>query len=152
MEDMMDPVALATAAISAALPYLASFGKEVAKGIAGGAGKSIWDWVKSKLSSPAGEEVIKNLESDPKDEDSRKMVEAALARYLRSDKNALGELAELLKEAGLTTGAQTATVVGDSNITNQAAGSGISISIGPANAASVPDEGKASKENERQRP
>jgi hypothetical protein len=44
-EHMMDPATVAAAAIAAAIPYLAAFGKEAAKGLAGGVGKSVWDWV-----------------------------------------------------------------------------------------------------------
>jgi hypothetical protein len=37
-------------------------GKEVAKSAAGEAGKAIREWVKGKLASDAGKEVVKDLE------------------------------------------------------------------------------------------
>jgi hypothetical protein len=81
----MDPATLAPTAIATALPYLAKFGQEVAKSVAGSAGKSIWDWVKSKLTSDAGREAVEDLEQRPDDSDNQKAVEAALAKILKSD-------------------------------------------------------------------
>jgi hypothetical protein len=50
---------IAAAVVSVALPYIADLGKEAAKSAAGEAGKAIWEWVKGKLASDAGEEVVK---------------------------------------------------------------------------------------------
>jgi hypothetical protein len=125
----MDPATVATAAIVAALPYIAALGKEAAKGAAGAAGKSVWEWVKSKLTSEAGKEAVKDLECNSEDADNRKAAEAALSKFLKSDSNALSELAHLLKNAGAPSTAQTANVVGNENIVGQAAGTGINMSI-----------------------
>jgi hypothetical protein len=38
------------------------WGKEAAKSAAGEAGKAVWEWVKGKLASDAGKEVVKDLE------------------------------------------------------------------------------------------
>jgi hypothetical protein len=126
----MDPGTLAATAIGAALPYLLMLGKEAAKSAAGGVGKSVWDWVKGKLTSSAGQEVIADLEKNPKDDDNRKAAEAALSKFLKSDASAANDLAKLLEKAGVTAATQTATIAGDENIVGQAAGSGITMNIG----------------------
>ena len=51
---LLDPATLSVAAIAAALPYVVELGKEAAKSAAGAAGKSVWEWVKGKLTSEAG--------------------------------------------------------------------------------------------------
>ncbi len=124
----MDPATLSVAAIAAALVAL---GKEAAKSAAGAAGKSVWEWVKGKLASEAGKEVVKDLEKDPHDADNRKAAEAALSKLLKSDRGALSELAQLLEKAGVTSTALTANVVGNENIVGQVSGSG-SVSINRA--------------------
>jgi Fructose-bisphosphate aldolase class-II len=47
--------------------------------------------VKSKLTSPAGKEAVKDLEDKPEEGDNRKAAEAALSKFLRSDANALAD-------------------------------------------------------------
>ena len=125
----MDPATLAAAAIAAALPYVVALGKEAAKGAAGAAGKSVWEWVKGKLTSPAGTEAVKDLENAPDDADNRKAAEAALSKLLKADPGALSELAQLLEKAGVTSTVQTANVVGDGSIVGQVSGSGNTVSI-----------------------
>jgi len=96
----MDPVTLATAAVSAALPYLVKLGKEAAKGAAGAAGKSVWEWMTGKLTSESGKEAVRDLEAKPDDPINRSALEAALSKYLRSDKDAADQLTSLLKQSG----------------------------------------------------
>jgi hypothetical protein len=128
----MDPATLSAAAIAAALHYLVALGKEAAKGAAGAAGKSVWEWVKGKLTSEAGKEAVKDLEKAPDDADNRKAAEAALSKLLKSDPSALSELAQLLEKAGVTSTAQIANIAGDGNVVGQAAGSStVSINTGP---------------------
>ena len=57
----MDPVTLAAAAVAFVTPYLIDFGKGAAKEVASGAGKSVWSWIKGKLTSPAGAEAVLRL-------------------------------------------------------------------------------------------
>jgi hypothetical protein len=128
-EALLDPATLAAAAITAALPYVVALGKEAAKGAAGAAGKSVWEWVTGKLTSPAGKEAVKDLEKVPDDADNRKAAEAALSKFLKVDPGALSELAQLLEKAGVTSTVQTANVVGDDNIVGQVSGSGNTVSI-----------------------
>ena len=132
MEALLDPATLSVAAITAALPYVVALGKEAAKSAAGAAGKSVWEWVKGKLASEAGKEVVKDLEKDPHDADNRKAAEAALSKLLKSDRGALSELAQLLEKAGVTSTVLSANIVGDGNIVGQVSGSGtVSINKGP---------------------
>ena len=112
----MDPVTLAAAAIAAAIPYVVALGKEAAKSAAGEAGKSVWQWVKGKLTSPAGKEAVNDLENAPHDAVNRTAAEAALSKLLKTDPGALAELAQLLEKAGVTSTVQTANFVGDGNI------------------------------------
>jgi hypothetical protein len=119
----MDPATLAAAAIAASLPYLISLGKEAAKGAAGAVGKSVWEWVKGKLTSEAGKEAVKDLESGPEDSDNRKAAEATLSKLLKSDPSVLSELAQLLERTGATSTAMTTNIVGNENIVGQASGS-----------------------------
>jgi ABC-type transporter Mla MlaB component len=125
----LDPATLAAAAIAAALPYVVALGKEAAKGAAGAAGKSVWEWVKGKLTSAAGQEAVKDLEKAPDDADNRKAAEAALSKLLKVDSGALSELAQLLEKAGVTSTTLTANVVGNENIVGQISGSGNTVSI-----------------------
>jgi len=135
----LDPATLAVAAIAAALPDVVALGKEAAKGAAGAAGKSVWEWVKGKLTSDVGKAAVNDLEADPQDSVNRMAAEAALSKFLKSDPHALTELAQLLGKVGDTSTTLTANVVGES-IVNQASGSGITISINKA-----PTPGKSSK-------
>ena len=125
----MDPATLAAAAIAAALPYVVALGKEAAKSAAGEAGKSVWQWVKGKLTSAAGKEAVSDLENAPDDADNRKAAEAALSKLLKADPRALAELAQLLDKAGITSTGLTANVIGNENIVGQVSGSGNTVSI-----------------------
>jgi hypothetical protein len=128
-EALLDPATLAASAITAALPYVVALGKEAGKSAAGAAGKSVWEWVKGKLTSAAGKEAVKDLEDGPDDADNRKAAEAALSKLLKADSGALAELAQLLEKAGITSTVQTADVRGDGNIVGQVSGSGNTVSI-----------------------
>jgi hypothetical protein len=128
-EGLLDPATLAVAAFEIALPYVAKLGKEVAKSAAGEAGKSVWEWVKGRLSSGVGKAAAEELENSPDDADNRKMAEAALSKFLKSDPGALAELAQLLEKAGGTSTVLTANVRGDGNIVGQVSGSGNTLSI-----------------------
>jgi hypothetical protein len=132
----MDPATLAATAIGAALPYVAALGKEAVKSAAGAAGKSVWEWVKDKLTSDAGREVMKDLENGPADADNRKAAEAALSKLLKSDSAALSELAQLLEKTGAASTVMTANLAGNENIVAQASGSGISLSVNKGSARS----------------
>jgi glycerate-2-kinase len=55
--------------------------------------------------------------------DNRKITEATLSKLLKSDSNALSELAQLLESAGVTSAVMISNIVGDRNIVGQASGS-----------------------------
>jgi polyhydroxyalkanoate synthesis regulator phasin len=80
----MDPATVATTAIATALPYLTDLGEEAAKSVAGGAGKAVWEWVKGKLTSPAGKEAVDDLEKQSGEAANRMAAEAALSKFLKA--------------------------------------------------------------------
>jgi esterase/lipase superfamily enzyme len=94
MEGLLDPEMCAVSAVDAALPYVASLGHEVAQDAA--AGKSIWEWIRGRLTSGIGKAALEELEQHPDDADSRKMAVIALSKFLKSDPAALVELAQLI--------------------------------------------------------
>jgi hypothetical protein len=87
------------------------------------------EWIKGRLTSPAGLEAVKDLEKSPGDAVNRQATEAALAKLLKSDPSALSELAQLLERAGTTSTVQTANQRGDGNILGQVAGLGNTLFI-----------------------
>jgi len=95
----MDPVTLA-AAVSFVAPYLLDFGKDAAKEAASDAGKSVWSWIKGKLTSPAGAEAVADVESAPEKPENAQALQAALTKALTKDPAAAAALADLLKTSG----------------------------------------------------
>ena len=63
----MDLATLATDAVSFVTPYLIDFAKEVASDASSEGSKSVWTWIKGKLTTPAGAEAVIDAERDPKD-------------------------------------------------------------------------------------
>src|SRR5271154_6884815 len=110
----MDPADLAATAMTVVSPYLAQFGADAAKEVASAAGKSVWDWIKGKLTSPAGQEAVAEFERAPTGAGHKQMLESALTTALAKDPAALAALAKLLGEQGIAISTQTATVTGDS--------------------------------------
>jgi hypothetical protein len=124
----VDPAALAAAAVSFVTPYLLDLGKEAAKSAAGESGKSVWSWIKGKLTSPAGAEAVSDAESDPKDPTNAQALQVALTKALKADPDAAKALENLLKTSGASLSSQSATVTGDANKVGQASG-GSSVNI-----------------------
>jgi hypothetical protein len=117
----MDPATLAGTAMTIAKPYVAALGK----GAATAAGKSVWNWVKGKMTTETGKLAIKDLESGPDDIANQMAVQAALIKLLRSEPSALSELTQLLDKVGTTSATLSVLVTGDRNNVGQVAGSGI---------------------------
>jgi hypothetical protein len=124
----MDPVTLAAAAVAFVTPYLLDFGKDAAKEAASDAGKSVWGWIKGKLTSPAGAEAVSDVEAAPEEPENAQFLQAALTRALTKDPAAAAALADLLKSHGVSLSSQTANVLGDNNKVGQASG-GSSVTI-----------------------
>ncbi len=125
----MDPVTLAAAAVSFVTPYLLDFGKGAAKEVASGAGKSVWDWIKGKLTGPAGAEAVADAESAPDKPENAQALQAALTKALTKDPGSVEALAKLLKDNGVSLSSQTLNVTGSNNKTGQAdRGSSVNIS------------------------
>src|SRR5277367_882120 len=118
----MDPASLAATAMTVVSPYLAQFGADAAKEVASSAGKSVWDWITGKLTSPAGQEVVADMARAPAAPENAQALQAALTKALAKDAEALAALAKLLGEQGVAISTQSATVIGDSNKTAQASG------------------------------
>ncbi len=125
----MDPASLAAGAVALVTPYLLDFGKDAAKEAAESAGKSVWDWIKGKLTSPAGAEAVADAESAPEKPENAQALQAALIKALTKDPDAATALAKLLSDHGASLSTQTANVIGDSNKVGQASG-GSSVTIG----------------------
>ena len=125
----MDPATLAAAAVSFVTPYLLDLGKEAAKSAAGESGKSVWEWIKGKLTTAAGAEAVGDAERDPKDSVNAAALQAALTKALKADPDAAKALADLLKTSGASLSSQSANVFGDNNKVGQASG-GSSVNIG----------------------
>jgi len=126
---MFDPVTLSTNALEIVATYLIDVGKDAAKATAQGMGKSLWDWIKGKLTTPAGVEAVGDLEAAPDEATNVKAVEAALAKVLKANSASGEELAKLLQSAGVSFASQTANSFGDNNKIGQASG-GSTVTIG----------------------
>jgi hypothetical protein len=116
----MDPASLAADAMNVVSPFLVQFGADAAKEVASSAGKLVWDWIKGKLTSPAGQEAVAEFERAPTGAGHKQMLEGALTKALANDPEALAALTKLLGEQGVAVSTQTANVIGDSNKTAQA--------------------------------
>jgi hypothetical protein len=123
----MDPLTLATTAIGSVIPYLTELGKDIGNDVADSAGKAVWDWMKERLTSPAGAEAVGDLANDPNDQPNQRALEAALAKTLRSTPEALAELKELLTPPETPNVSQVRNIPGSNNKSVQIAGSGNSV-------------------------
>jgi hypothetical protein len=90
--------------------------------------KSVWGWIKGKLTSPAGEEVVADVEGAPDKPENAQALQAALAKALTKDPDAAAALADLLKSHGVALSPQTTSITGSNNIVGQAIG-GSSVNI-----------------------
>ena len=118
----MDPVSLAVAAITFVTPYLLDLARDAAREAASDAGKSVWSWIKGKLTSPAGAEAVADVESAPDKPENAQALQAALTKVLARDPAAASALAETLQKYGVELSSQTANVIGDNNKVGQASG------------------------------
>jgi hypothetical protein len=110
----MDPASLAAAALAAAVPYLLGLGKVAADEGAKAAGKTVFDWIKGKLTSASGKEAVEGLEKAPDKERNQLKLKIALEETLEADPEAAVALAKLLP-AGAVSGVQTLNQSGSGN-------------------------------------
>ncbi|HYO14834.1 MAG TPA: hypothetical protein VE685_16700 [Thermoanaerobaculia bacterium] len=124
---MIDPetAQLAAAAVTALAPYLkdaasAAAGK-VGEAAVGGVGK-LYGMLKKRL-SPEESKDLDDLAAEPEDAASRGALEKTLRKRLAADPELRAELAELLEELRASGAvSQTATIVGDGNVSTQIVG------------------------------
>ena len=125
---------LATATVTCLAPYLAESGKEAAKKFGGAVADRVWNLyqtLKTKLTSPAASEYLADFEKTPEDSDAQARLQLRLKKLLAEDSQLREELAALLQEIDSETGGvrQTATTIGDENVTIQIAGSGNTVGL-----------------------
>jgi hypothetical protein len=119
---------LATAAVTALVPYLAAAGTEGAKKVGGAAGEKlagIFGKLKARL-LPAGREALSDLEKAPADPDTQATLRQQLKKQLSEDADLHAMLTALLEELRSAGPAvtQTSTIVGTDNSSVQISGSG----------------------------
>jgi hypothetical protein len=124
----MDPATLAAAALTAVAPYLLGLGKIAAEEGAKGAGKSVFDWIKSRLTSAAGKEAVEKFEKAPDARGPKLAFEGQLITWLEENPDARPALEKLLASAAAVSGGQTANVTG-SNVKLGQADRGSSVTI-----------------------
>jgi hypothetical protein len=123
----MLPPELATATVTALVPYLAAAGTEAAKKLGGAAAEhlpGLFGKLKAHL-WPAGQEALSDLEKTPADLDAQATLRQQLKKQLGDDADLhalLATLLEALRAAGPTIN-QTSTNVGTGNTSVQIAGS-----------------------------
>lgn len=126
---MIDPetAQLAAAAVTALAPYLkdaasATAGK-MGEAAVGGVGK-LYGMLKKRL-SPEEEKALDKLAAQPEDADYQAALRVTLKERLAADPELRAELAELLEKLRATGAvSQTATIVGNGNVSTQIVGNG----------------------------
>lgn len=128
----MDPIIKAAATVAAS-PYLT----EAAKGAANKVGEAAYEggakllaFLKRKLTSENEQKALNRVELEPEDPDSQAALRVVLRESPKQDIPFREELEAFLKRFPKTKASQSANVVGNSNIVNQAAGQGIKITVG----------------------
>ncbi|HTG36106.1 MAG TPA: hypothetical protein VLB76_24545 [Thermoanaerobaculia bacterium] len=119
---------LATAAVTALVPYLAAAGTEGAKKVGSVAGEKLaglFGKLKARL-SPAGQVALSNLEKTPTDPNTQTILGQQLKKQLGEDADLHAVLTALLEELRSAAPAvtQTSTIVGTDNSNVQISGSG----------------------------
>lgn len=130
----MSPVAeLATAAVTALVPYLSMGAGSLAKKLGTTAAErltGVYDKVKVRLDKP-GKDALTDLETTPGDADAQGQLRLQLKKQLAGDpalQGALIELVDALRSPEATPVLQVATIVGDHDTSIQISGSGNQVS------------------------
>jgi hypothetical protein len=114
--------AIATAAVGAAA-------KEVAAGAVSGA-KAIFGWIKAKLTSPAGQEVLADIEKAPDAAENQDALRAQLVKLLKATPALAEDLKALLPAEAQASITQIANVSGAGARVAQVAGTGNQTNLG----------------------
>jgi hypothetical protein len=130
---MMDPATMAAATVTALSPYLI----EAAKGTAGRVGEAAYEggaklleFLRRKLTGGDGQKALSRFERDPVDADNEAALRVVLKELLQRGAAFQDQLEALLKALPKSATNQSANVIGDSNVVNQAAGKDINITVG----------------------
>jgi len=94
----MEPATLASAAVAALAPYLASAGKGAAQKIgekAVEAGGRLLAWMHARLSGP-GQEALNDLAANPDDTDNHAVLRKQLVKALQANPELAAELKAML--------------------------------------------------------
>jgi hypothetical protein len=131
----MDPATLATTTVTCLAPFLTEAGKAVAKRVGDAATDKtvqLYNFLKTKLTSPGASEALTKLEKTPDETDRQTLFRSTLKDLLIDDPQLCDELAALLKElAPETVGvAQTANVLGNENEVAQVSGTRNTVVMG----------------------
>ena len=94
----MDPVSLAVAAVAVVTPYLIASAEGAANDPTPDAGRSVWNWVKARLTSGADRAAVVEAEAAPAIAQNAQALQAALTTVLRKDSAAAVTLAKLLND------------------------------------------------------
>ena len=133
---MLEPISLATAAVTALSPYFL----EAAKGAAGKVGddayaeaKKLASWLREKLLANDAK-ALDRVATDPGNTDKQAALRVSLSESLAANPELQSELAAILQELAKSLpkfdANQNMNQVGDGNVGAQAAGQDIHINIG----------------------
>ena len=119
--DQIDYGALAHQTVEFMKPFLTAAGEKIAQNQAG----KLWDFLKGRFTKPAASGALQEVEQAPEEEDNWEALKIQLKRALKEDETFRKELVGLLpKEVMDAAVTQTATTIGNNNITSQLSGSG----------------------------
>lgn len=100
---MSELAVLIAPAVLAAAAYL---GEKTADGAATSFGKSVFNWLKNKLSGSA-DKSFEEFEGNPQSEQAREKLKQRLAARLAEDPKLAADFATMMKERPLNSGIQT---------------------------------------------
>ena len=110
---MMDLVQATHQILQAIQPALGPMGAAAATKVGGAAAESVWNWIKSKLTSPGATEAIQSLEKAPANDTAQKMLQLYIQQAAESDAAFREELfAHCERLAAASQPSQTAIVSG----------------------------------------
>ena len=124
----MEPLSLATAAITALLPYLAEIGEGAATEIGKEAGGKLVGWLRAKLGERGGK-ALDDLAAEPNNADRQADLREQLAKALQANPAFARELVAMLPADARGTDIMTQTVSGAGAKGAQVKGSANNITI-----------------------